>query len=547
MKSTPTEPLSKEPLPKESLLKGSIAIVWFKRDLRIHDHEPLTTAASLQNKGIKVLPLYVVEPGYWQLPDSSARHWRFIGHSLAELNQALLNLGQGLWLEHDTVISVLKKLAAHFNIVGLYSHQESGNLWTYQRDKDVTIWCIKNKIKWYESEAYGVFRRFNDRDRWSYYWEKYMVREKSIAPAFLAKIESFNLDDDRAELDLPELDLTVLERDENNHLQEGGRSRGAACFKSFLNERGKQYSFDMSSPLTAFRSCSRLSPHITFGTLSLREIVQKLRKQAKKSELEASWKRSLRSFDSRLHWHCHFMQKLETEPLFEAYNMLPVFNGLRENEFNEDYFEAWKSGNTGYPFIDACMRCLRHTGWLNFRMRAMLVSFSSYQLWLHWQRPAWHLAQCFTDYEPGIHYSQIQMQSGTTGINTLRIYNPVKQSQDQDPKGVFIKRWLPELSEYSADYIHEPWTMPVAMQQQKGCIIGEAYPQPIVEHVAALREARAKFTDFKKHHPEFWEQAQALNAKHGSRKRKAKSKIKGTNKKTTKTKIETETDQLSLF
>ena len=118
MKSTPKEPLSKESLPKES-----IVIVWFKRDLRIHDHEPLTAAASLQNKGIKVLPLYVVEPDYWQLPDSSARHWRFIRHSLAELNQALLNLGQGLWVEHSSVISVLKRLAAHFNVVGLYSHQ----------------------------------------------------------------------------------------------------------------------------------------------------------------------------------------------------------------------------------------------------------------------------------------------------------------------------------------------------------------------------------------------------------------------------------------
>jgi deoxyribodipyrimidine photo-lyase len=537
----------------KSTPKESIVIVWFKRDLRIHDHEPLAIAASLQHKGIKVLPLYVVEPDYWQLPDSSARHWRFIANSLMELNQALLNLGQGLWVEHDNVISVFKKLAAHFNIIGLYSHQESGNLWTYQRDKDVNIWCIKNKIKWHESEAYGVFRRFNDRDRWSHHWEKYMVREKSVAPTSLAKIESLNTYSDRAELDLtvldlsvlnlPGLNLTVLESDENNHLQVGGRSLALDCFKSFLNKRGKHYTFDMSSPLTAFRSCSRLSPHITFGTLSLREIVQKLRKYAKTPELEVAWKRSLRSFDSRLHWHCHFMQKLETEPLFETCNMLPVFNGLRENEFNEDFFEAWKTGNTGYPFIDACMRCLRHTGWLNFRMRAMLVSFSSYQLWLHWQRPAWHLAQCFTDYEPGIHYSQIQMQSGTTGINTMRIYNPVKQSQDQDPRGVFIKRWVPELSEYSDDYIHQPWTMPVAMQQQKGCVIGEAYPLPIVEHVTALREARAKFTDFKKHHPEFWEQAKALNAKHGSRKRKAK----GSKKSTAKTKLKIKTDQLSLF
>ncbi|MFT7186536.1 MAG: deoxyribodipyrimidine photo-lyase [Pseudohongiellaceae bacterium] len=515
----------------------SIAVVWFKRDLRIHDHAPLTIAASLQNKGIKVLPLYVVEPEYWQLPDSSARHWRFISHSLTELNQALLTLGQGLLIEHDNVISVLEKLSQHFNIVGLYSHQESGNLWTYQRDKDVNLWCNKNKILWYECEAYGVFRCFHDRDHWSQYWETYMGFEKYIAPSSLIKIESLKVN-----CELPVLDLNMLECDENKYLQEGGRSHAVVFFKSFINERGRQYSYGMSSPLTAFRSCSRLSPHISFGTLSLREVVQKLRKQIKNPKLDTTWKRSLRSFESRLHWHCHFIQKLETEPLFETHNMLQVFNGLREDEFNEDYFNAWKTGNTGYPFIDACMRCLRHTGWLNFRMRAMLVSFSSYQLWLHWTRPAWHLAQCFTDYEPGIHYSQIQMQSGTTGINTMRIYNPVKQSQDQDPKGVFIKHWVPELSEYSDQFIHEPWTMPLAMQQQKGCVIGEAYPQPIVEHVSALREARAKFTEFKKRHPEFWEQAQALNTKHGSRR---KRKAKGSPKKTTKTKIKT--DQLSLF
>lgn len=120
--------MSKEPELIEAELKESVALVWFKRDLRIHDHEPLTLAASLQDQGIKVLPLYVIEPDYWQLPDSSARHWRFIAQSLVELNQALLNLGQGLWLEHDHIISVLTRLSQNFNIVGLYSHQESGNL-----------------------------------------------------------------------------------------------------------------------------------------------------------------------------------------------------------------------------------------------------------------------------------------------------------------------------------------------------------------------------------------------------------------------------------
>jgi len=191
------------------------------------------------------------------------------------------------------------------------------------------------------------------------------------------------------------------------------------------------------------------------------------------------------------------------------------------------------------------MRCLRHTGWLNFRMRAMLVSFASYQLWLHWQKPAWHLAQCFTDYEPGIHYSQIQMQSGTTGINTMRIYNPVKQSQDQDPKGIFIKRWVPELSKVFDNFVHEPWTMPLHMQKDKGCILGEDYPEPIVDHVIALREARARFTDFKKLHPDFWEHAKASNQQHGSR-RKRSSRMT-TKKKRIKAKSKIEMNQLTLF
>ncbi|MGK0269513.1 MAG: deoxyribodipyrimidine photo-lyase [Cocleimonas sp.] len=528
-----------------SIPKESIAIVWYKRDLRIHDHAPLSMAAETQIKGIKVLPLYVVEPNYWALPDSSARHWQFITQSLTELNQALSNLGQGLLVEHGHIIQVLHNLSERFNIEGLYSHQESGNLWTYQRDKDVSIWCIKNKIKWHEHEVFGVFRRFTDRDYWSHYWEKYMARKKAIAPTSLTKINTLENN-----FSLPTLELVILEEDENQHIQQGGRSQALYCFNSFISERGKQYSFGMSSPLTAFTSCSRLSPHITFGTISLREVVQKNRKELKRPELNTTWKRSLRSFDNRLHWHCHFMQKLETEALFETHNMLQIFNGLREDEFNEDYFEAWKTGNTGYPFIDACMRCLRHTGWLNFRMRAMLVSFSSYQLWLHWKRPAWHLAQCFTDYEPGIHYSQIQMQSGTTGINTMRIYNPVKQSQDQDPKGIFIKRWIPELSKYFDNFIHEPWTMPLNMQQDKNCVIGKDYAAPVVDHIVALREARSRFTDFKKLHPDFWEHAKALNQKHGSRrKRKTKSKKmkKKTSAKGTSKSSKLDSNQISLF
>ncbi len=124
---------------------------------------------------------------------------------------------------------------------------------------------------------------------------------------------------------------------------------------------------------------------------------------------------SLQSFEGRLHWHCHFIQKLESEPAIEQRNVHRGFDGLRnEGELTDEErrrLEAWCTGRTGFPFVDACMRSLIATGWINFRMRAMLVSFASYQLWLHWRATGEHLARQFLDYEPGIHWPQVRSTS----------------------------------------------------------------------------------------------------------------------------------------
>lgn len=496
-------------------MKPSVHIVWFKRDLRIHDHAPLTIAAT---KG-RVLPLYVIEEEYWQLPDASARQWQFIRQSLHELNVSLTRLGQGLVRLRGDMVAVLNSLRQHYEIAGLYSHQETGNLWTFRRDQQVGRWCAEHGVPWQEFQPSGVVRRLRDRDGWAGQWERFMMHERVLAPVQLRQLPVLP-----AQQRLPDQLGPRLESAESAHIQQGGRREALLLLGSFVKQRGYQYSYEMSSPLTAANSCSRLSPHLAYGTVSMREVTQKTRGLLEYAELDSRWKRSLRSFDARLHWHCHFIQKLETEPRFETEPMLAVFKGLRETEFNEDYFTAWQTGTTGFPLIDACMRSLRQTGWINFRMRAMLVSFAAYQLWLHWERLAWHLAQCFTDYEPGIHYCQIQMQSGTTGINALRMYNPVKQSQDQDAQGIFIRRWLPELARVPTEFIHEPWLMPWSLQQAVGCVLGTDYPEPIVDHMQAVREARAKFSALRRSNPEFRAQAQQLNQKHGSRKRRPKKR-----------------------
>ena len=295
--------------------------------------------------------------------------------------------------------------------------------------------------------------------------------------------------------------------------QKGGRSEGLKLLHSFLSERGAGYTKEMSSPITAFESCSRLSTHLAFGTVSIREVFQAAEKRSQEikninSNNTKKWQSSMRSFLGRLRWHCHFIQKLEDEPLIEFENMHCTYNNLRKNDFNQKHFLAWKEGMTGFPMVDACMRALRATGWINFRMRAMLMSFASYHLWLHWREPALHLAKLFTDYEPGIHYSQSQMQSGTTGINSIRIYNPIKQSIDHDPDGVFIYKWIPELLHMPQVYIHTPWEIPTKMNN---------YPMPIIEEKNARKTAAEKLYSLRKNldHKLI---SQKILKKHGSRK-----------------------------
>ncbi|KAK1742513.1 DNA photo-lyase FAD-binding domain-containing protein [Skeletonema marinoi] len=274
---------------------------------------------------------------------------------------------------------------------------------------------------------------------------------------------------------------------------------------------------------------------------------EELRAAKKKAPSTPSpWLRSLASFQSRMHWRSHFIQKLESQPSLEKQDQCLAFSHLRRqpDDFNEKYFEAWCQGRTGFPFVDACMRSLIHTGWLNFRMRAMLVSFATYNLWLDWKKIAGHLARLFLDYEPGIHYPQLQMQAGTTGINAMRVYNVTKQGKDQDPSGVFIKKYVPELATVPDEYIHEPHKMPASLQKKCGVVIGDGkggnekksieifqtqqsttilstkecicYPSPIVDEKITAKSSKDKLSAVRKQDSTKRE-AEQVYLKHGSR------------------------------
>jgi deoxyribodipyrimidine photo-lyase len=327
-----------------------------------------------------------------------------------------------------------------------------------------------------------VVRRLKTRDAWS------RLRDARMAAPQIAAPNRIHSPSGLFERNIPSKDHSLFGALGIGNVQQGGRREGIKVLDSFLADRSRKYMQTISKPGVSARHCSRLSAHIAYGTLSVKEVDQAVKsKMASISDISmaeaASHRLNLSAFRSRLAWRCHFVQKLEQQPEIETHCMHPAFEGMREPHHNEAFFDAWKQGRTGYPLIDASMRSLHENGWINFRMRAMLVSFASYHLWLDWRVTAPFLAQLFTDYEPGIHYSQFQMQSGVTGINAIRMYSPVKQSLDHDPEGKFIRRYAPELKHVSSQWIHEPWRMAETPLD---------YPPPIVDHTAAMKHARAE-------------------------------------------------------
>ena len=470
-------------------------LVWYRRDLRICDHEPLYRAA----KRGAVIPVFIFDRSLLLHPETGSGRVRFMLSCLASLDRDLRTRGGRLILRTGNPVKLLPQLVKATGAEGIYSYLDFERIYGRVRDARLNQALRKEglKIRWFEPQ--GTVPQLISYPAYRQQWYQQMRSPQVPTP------QTVNVPPDIASDDLPTLEQ--LEHTASKmKIPPGGTAEARRLLHLFF-DRGKAESYYWQLSYPGSNATSGLSPYIKYGAISIRECAQTVwaRQQEPQWIGDKRVQRSSHQLISRLRWGSGFTQRFRYLPQLEVRSLYTPFEtGPADQQFNspelqnggwdynQDHYEAWKAGQTGYPIVDAAARCLQETGgWLalNFRVRAIYASFLCNLIGMDWRYGALHLMRYLIDGDCPIDHYQWAQQAGVTHcLNKawIRIYNPQQEAIDRcDPEGKFIHRWLPELAHLSPEQLGTP-------PKVKG------YPTPILNYEKA-RSRRAQRIDELRH------------------------------------------------
>lgn len=441
-------------------------IIWFRNDLRVHDNAALNAAVS---SGGQILPLYIFDPSDWAQAERTGRQFDMVTDAVEDLRTSLQARGADLCIRTGSPARILADLHRQHGIRALHLHHETGGDFALLRDRRIAQWCRQAGVSLRAQDQHGVVAK--DHPDLADTAQAHFSAPCKIAPEHiaLAPIESEALPLAR--------DLAVAE-DTCPGRADSRRAAGIALLKTFLSGGARDYDGQPRAPEGVAVS-SRLSVHLALGTLSAREVWHYASRArfSLNEDGDSTFVNALDRFLERMSARRHLLQSVEDDTTLKGRAFTPPTAASGNDNL---LMEALLRGRTGFPIIDAAIRCAQHTGWLPYRMRALIMGFATRLLWLDPNDVACGLAGLMTDYSPALHYVNAQrMMSGKPAGRHI-----VHTSRRLSEKGDFLRAWLPELAALDNAYIHAPWDAPKASLKGANVILGQSYPMPVVDHVA---------------------------------------------------------------
>ncbi|MEI8290597.1 MAG: deoxyribodipyrimidine photo-lyase [Verrucomicrobiota bacterium] len=466
-------------------------IHWFRRDLRVSDNVALSEAAR---RAEQVVPVFIFEEAFRSGPDVGAARLAFLLQSVEALRTELASLGHALVIRCGEPEEILPELAKEAGAQAVFANKRY-EPYAQHRDERIVSALLnagvgfelfKDAVVWEETEIltqagnpYTVFTPYSKA------W-----KAKPVPPPRPA----FGIRHPASRIPHLHSDALPASVDECGHpltrkIPPGGERTALEVLHKFM--AGPVYQYGTSRDFPAIDGGSGLSPHLRAGTIGIRTILAGLKKaKAKMASAEAA--KSCETFLNELIWREFYTQVLHNFPHVTRGAFRPEYNQLAWSH-NKEHFAAWCAGRTGYPIVDAAMRCLNATGTMHNRLRMIVAMFLTKDLLISWQWGERYLMKQLVDGDLAANNGGWQWSAGTgtDAAPYFRIFNPVSQAEKFDAGGKFVRCWIPELEGFPDDIVHQPWENPLLLAKS-------GYSPRVVLHAEQRVKCLAMFKAVKK-------------------------------------------------